>query len=129
MKKSALKYEADVAHRRKHRWDKPHAEIIRQDGGSVGKCPSTLDDKAAQGLLDAGIPYWGRYRRKSRPERVYNVHEGVPYRAHIMGDRYHGFPEVPSELPPKNREKLREKAVAEGHAEQFNEWLKRYETL
>src|SRR4051812_34306086 len=119
-----LVYESDEAHRRKHRWDKPHASIVEQEGQPVGKCPSTLDESAAQQLLVRGIPWWGRNRGKHRPERVYNVSQGVPYRAHIMGRRYHGFPEVPRMLPPVVRAELRERAKAEGQEAEFDSWLK-----
>src|SRR5207247_541837 len=103
-----LKYDPDKAHREQHRWDKPWAEIVVDSSGyPVGKCPSNLDEKDAQRLLDGGLHHWGRNRGKARPERVYNVLDGVPYRAHVMGGTYHGFPEIPSEMPPDIREQLR----------------------
>ena len=95
----------------------------------MGKCPSGLDKRQAQRLLEDGIPYHGRYSRKRRPERVYNIFEGVPYRAHIMGRVYHGFPEIPSEIPPEILEELRERADDEGTREQFEAWLERYRHL
>jgi len=124
-----LKYDPDEAHRRKHQWDQPRSEFVEQGGAWVGKCSSEIDLQQAQRLLDTGIRYAGRCRGKMRPERVYNVHQGVPYRAHIMGDRYHGFPEMPSEIPPGIREQLRELAVRDGDGEIFDEWMSKYGDL
>jgi hypothetical protein len=124
-----LIYDPDVAHRRKHQWTNAYAEVVAQDGGHVGKCPNDLTQQEAQRLLEDGIPYHGRYSRKSRPERVYNIRDGVPYRAHIMGRVYHGFPEVPSEIPPEVMEELRNRAEDEGSTAQFEAWLERYRHL
>lgn len=124
-----LIYDPDVAHRTKHQWQNDHAEIIPQDGAYVGKCPNNLSEEEAQELLEDGIPYHGRYSRKARPERVYNVRDGVPYRAHIMGRVYHGFPEIPSEIPPEILDELRERAEGEGTLELFEAWLERYKHL
>jgi hypothetical protein len=103
--------------------------MVPCDGGYVGKCPSDLDDRQAQRLLDDGIMYWGRNRRKPRPERVYNIHRGIPHRAHLMGGRYHGFPEIPSEIPPSIRDELRARAVAERTVDAFDEWMEKYKDL
>lgn len=129
MAASKLKYDPDEAHRVKHRWDNPHADVVEENGYPVGKCPSTLDMPTAQRLLDEGIRYEGRNRGKLRPERVYNVHDGVPYRAHVMGGSYHGFPETPDQMPPDIRDELRARAEHDGDLEAFEEWMKRYEGI
>lgn len=80
-------------------------------------------------MLERGIEYRGRNSRKARPERVYNVRGGVPYRAHIMGTTYHGFPEVPSELPPELLSEIRSLADDEGTTGVFDAWMERYGQL
>lgn len=122
-----LVYDPDEAHRRKHRWDRDVAEIVEENGEPVGKCPSGLGGEEAQRLLATGVAWWGRNAGKARPERIYNVRDGVPYRAHLMGRRYHGFSEKPSEIPPDVRTTLRNLAEREGRAEVFDDWMKRYE--
>jgi len=127
-KKGKPRYDPDLSHREKHRWDRPEADIIiDEDGKPVGKCPSDIDDKTAQDLLDNGIPFFqkGRLTRKY-PQRVYNVFRGVPYRAHEMGrGLYHGFPELPDDVPPRIREDLRERACRSGNVEAFDAWMNR----
>jgi hypothetical protein len=124
-----LEYDPDEAHRTKHQWDRDEAAIVVENHERVGKCPAGLKKDEAQRLLETGLRWWGRNAGKARPERVYNVREGVPYRAHIMGRSYHGFPEKPSEIPPDVRQELRRRAANEDQVEAFDGWMKLYERL
>lgn len=118
------RYDPNLAHRDKHRWDRDYASFVREEEKLVGKCPCDIDDAVAQRLLEDGIPYRGRNRGGAYPERIYNVYRGVPFRAHEMAPGvYHGFPEHPSRLPPEIREKLRARADEADEREAFEAWL------
>jgi hypothetical protein len=125
-RKRRLIYAPDDADRRKHKDNWQRAEpgfVYDSDGYPVGKCPNGMDMDTAQGLLDGGISYAGRNRRSPFPESIYNVHGGVPYRAHQKAPgKYHGFPERASRIPPRILQELRKRAEENGHLEMFERW-------
>jgi hypothetical protein len=92
-------------------------------GHPVGKCPKDMSLETAQELLDEGIQFSGRNRRSPYPQEIFNVHKGIPYRAHQKDPgRYHGFPERPSKIHPHILEQLRTRAEDAGDSEAFEQW-------
>jgi hypothetical protein len=100
------KYEPDEVPKRKHHWSEPSAGFEEDPAGNrVGKCPSGLPLETAQALLDRAIPWSPSTWRRTYPQRLYAVLEGVLYRANPTnpGTSYHGFPEHPSRFPKGGR--------------------------
>jgi hypothetical protein len=125
-----LVYSADAAHRKKHRWDKAEPSHVPDDDGKlVGKCSSKIDEAVAQRLLEEGIPWNPKTWRKKHPKMVFNVFEGVPYRAHRMGNGYHGFPDIERNVPKSVRDDLRSRAAEQGFEKEFDDWMERTRTL
>lgn len=125
-RKTRLRYDPDESHRRKHHWTHPYAAIIEEDDGKrVGKCSSGIDMNTAQALLDSGVHYSTlRFRRKMHPEMVFNVFEGIPYKAHQMGSgSYHGFPVCRRDIPRNVLGDLTMLAEREGSEEALSRWL------
>ena len=125
MGKSKLQYRVSSAHRTKHkeRWNQPEAGWVRDmDGYRVGKCPKDMDETTAAELLEDGIRVAGRQRRSPQPQDVYNVHAGVPYRAHLTLPGYHGFPEDPRRIPPEVLEQLEARIHQDGDWELYERW-------
>jgi hypothetical protein len=124
VKSKPLVYEPDENHRRKHRGDEPEARLTEDDTGNlVGKCSSEIDVDVAQRLLDEGIHWSPRTHRSPYPKYVYNVHKGVPYRAHRRGQAYHGFPDVKNRIPTTVRDDLRRRAEARDELAVFDLWM------
>lgn len=121
-----LKYAPTPAQRQKHGGISSRA-VIRIEGRlKVGKCSTDIGTDQAEDLLNTGHKYSSRSAGKKYPERVYNVYDGVPYRAqHTDGGRYHGFPIHPDELKelPSVRSALEAIAEEDGDLEKFNAWL------
>ena len=81
--------------RHKHRWNKNYPGFARYRGEIVGKCPNDITEKEAQELLlDAITDPPDEYDNDPFPKRLYNVRNGVIYRAEGDGrsNRYHAFP-------------------------------------
>lgn len=124
-KQPTLVYAPSPADRKKHKdGAQPYPTILQDiDGYPIGKCPADMSMEAAQDLLDEGIPFAGRNRRSPYPQEIFNVHDGIPYRAHQKEPgRYHGFPERPSRIRPDILEQLRSRAKAMGDIEAFEQW-------
>ena len=119
-------YDARESVRRKHRWDKPYAGFVYEEsrGREIGKCSAQIDDELAQCLLDDAIEHSPSTWRKKYPKELFNVHHGVPYRAHYVTlGSYHGFPEKPRQVPPDLLEKLRERATKQDCEAEFDAWM------
>jgi hypothetical protein len=99
-------YEPDENPKRKHHWKEDRAGFEMMGNIFVGKCPNTMSLKAAQSLLDSGIPWSPTGWQEDYPQRIYAVLEGILYRATPTnpGHSYHGFPEHYSRFPAGNRE-------------------------
>jgi hypothetical protein len=120
-------------HRKKHCWKYPHAAIQIDRGHLVGKCPNTLTDVLAETILRSAIeepdPFELPGQAKSHPKRLYAVYEGVIYEAVPTnpGRSYHGYPwtrrEGRTQLPREIVAELRRRAKAQGHLEEFEDWL------
>jgi len=117
---------AVYAGKSKHHGSAPRAHFERdpEDGKMVGKCASGVSQELAQQLLEDAVPYSSPGWRKGRPQKLFNVHQGVPYRAHGAGNRYHAFPELPENIPPQVEEALRNRAEDAGDVEVFDEWMR-----
>jgi hypothetical protein len=98
---SSWTYEPDQVPKRKHHWAKPEAGFERIGKYRVGKCPAAMSLDEAQALLERAIPWSPSNWRRSYPQRLYAVRDGVLYRATPTnpGTSYHGFPEVPNRFP------------------------------
>jgi hypothetical protein len=124
------RYEPDERPKVKHRWKNDYAGFIEKSGVPIGKCPASITEEQAEGLLREAEPWTPRGWRHPYPKRLYNVLGGIPYRATPTnpGTSYHGFPEKPSELLKAKfrhiRRELRSRAKAEGTVNVFEHWLK-----
>ncbi|MBF0134322.1 MAG: hypothetical protein HQL75_17265 [Magnetococcales bacterium] len=127
-----LKYSYDPGQmRRKHQWDKDEAGFDPPDiPGSPGKCPSSVTNVPglAERLLQEGIPW---PPTTEHPESVYNVHQGVVYRAvpTVVGKSYHGFPEKEQRgrrVPSDVLEELAVRADKAGEFRKFKDWASAY---
>ena len=119
-------YEPDESHRAKHRGSSEDAVLIQDDDGNlVGKCSTLIDVACAQKLLDEGCAWSPKTHRSPLPHSVFNVFQGIPYRAHRRGTTrfYHGFPDVQNRIPRDIRGRLREIAVAQGTEGTFDAWM------
>ena len=117
---------------RKHKWNVPRAEFVEGPGGEIiGKCPSNLAIAQAAALLneDCAVTYSPPGWSHDFPERVYNIHNGVLYRATrtVGGRSYHGFPEHPQRarrLPRAVKDQLLELARQKGCEAEVRKWLR-----
>jgi hypothetical protein len=124
-------------HRIKHRWRNDYAGFIRQHGHLIGKCPATITEAIAETVLNQAVAEPDPFVIPGRapalwPKRLYGVYEGVIYEAVPTepGKSYHGYPwrgrEGRGPLPSEVVSRLRELASAEGHLEEFEDWLDQY---
>jgi hypothetical protein len=113
--------------RRKHKWENDYAGFETEGGAEVGKCPSTITNQVAEELLNTGVPWTNPNMPADYPRNIYNVHDGVVYKAMITigGISYHGFP-LKGVAPREVVNKLRELAVEKKCSSGFEVWLKRY---
>jgi hypothetical protein len=121
-------YDPGETPKRKHGWSKNQAGFARLGDQLVAKCPKNLTNEQAQQLLDDGIPDDGARGDARCPRRIYNVHDGVLYRAvpTCAGVSYHGFPELPSEferLEESLRARIWERARSAGQERALKKWL------
>ncbi|MBF0182288.1 MAG: hypothetical protein HQM03_19915 [Magnetococcales bacterium] len=115
----------------KHKWSKDEAGFDPPDvPGSPGKCPSsvTRTPGLAERLLNDGIPW---PTGAAHPERIYNVYQGVVYRAvpAIAGKIYHGFPEKEQHgrlVPNEVLDALAERADNAEEFHKFRDWAKKH---
>jgi hypothetical protein len=133
----AWEYDAGEPYaRKKHGWDKPHAGVkvdAARRGVRVGCCPSGMDRERAKAAVNAGMPYFDDPDRTPQagdpPDRVFLVHEGVPYEARwtTRGRALHAFPILPeafNTLPLGVRRDLARLAAVQGH--DIQRWLARW---
>jgi hypothetical protein len=121
-----LSYDADESRRRLHQWKHAHAGFVSEEkrGREVGKCSASIDADLAQRLLDGAIERSPKTWKKIYPKELFNVYEGVPYRAHsVTKGQYHGFPEKPGGVPPNLHDELRSRAQQAGFLDEFDAWM------
>src|SRR5207237_601058 len=99
-------YEPDPARKHKRGWDKDHQGFVRVANSIVGKCPHGMTVDECRELLNTGIEYHPKRWTHDYPDRIYNIRNGVVYRATptTPGVSYHGFPELQERLEKLPRE-------------------------
>lgn len=114
--------------RHKHRWSKNYAGFDRYCGEIVGKCPNNITWAEAQELLLQAIPDPpDEYDDDPYPKRLYNVREGVIYRAEGDGrsNKYHAFPaDNIRSMDPDTLDILEMRADNSGDLKVFKKWKK-----
>lgn len=113
--------------RQKHKWPKDYAGFEVEGGLRVGKCPNSVTQDLAEQLLNEGVGWENPNIPTPYPRNIYNVHEGVVYKAAITlaGVSYHGYP-CEGLVPREVIGRLRAIAEAKGCSQEFEAWLKRY---
>lgn len=116
--------------RYKHRWKHNHAGFENYNGIIVGKCPNDISyDTAQELLMEAITDPPDEYSVYEYPKRLYNVFNGVIYRAEGDGysKYYHAFPaDNIDSLNTETLEKLKEIAIQKNCLKSFIRWKKRY---
>jgi hypothetical protein len=69
--------------RRKHKWHNDYAGFEVEGGVEVGTCSTTITQELAEQLLNTGVEWNNPNMPSSCPRNIYNVHEGVVYKAAI----------------------------------------------
>jgi hypothetical protein len=113
--------------RRKHKWQNDYAGFEVEGGVRVAKCPTTIMQELAEQLLNTGVGWENPNVPSSYPRNIYNIHEGVVYKAAITlaGMSYHGFP-CEGQVPREVVAQLRDLADKKKCLKEFEAWLKRY---
>ncbi|MBF0437587.1 MAG: hypothetical protein HQL93_00555 [Magnetococcales bacterium] len=111
----------------KHKWGNDYAGFEIENHEEVGKCPTSIDIKLAEELLNTGI---GDPNMES-PKNIFNVHQGVVYRAKVtlLGVSFHGFPEKETEnkrVPIIILRALARRSQADGTFHLFKGWVQKY---
>lgn len=114
----------------KHCWNKDEAGFEPGGKGPVGKCPNSISQGEAEELLNSGLP-WFEDEDDEHPSYIFNVRKGIVYEAQptVEGISYHGYPWCQPkgrkwQLPLRILEELRRRAALDGHAKEFNRWMK-----
>lgn len=120
----------------KHKWAEPRADFrYGPDGHPEGMCPSTLSVDLAENLLNEGFPYSPQGWTKAHPKYIYNVHEGVVFKAVETnpGRSYHGFPCPGPKTHPrkpdmteKTKRALLELADQKGCRQEVETWFREH---
>ena len=124
------KYVHDRRRKHKRAWKKNEAGFMQDPKGSfIGKCPANMTVEVAEALLNSGIEFSSDRWPHDYPERIYNIRDGVVYRATptVPGESYHGFPEHPDrarKLPRDIKDQLMQLADKLGCHEEVRKWLK-----
>lgn len=122
-------YEPDPQRKHKKGWTNDFPGFVTVANTLVGKCPHNLTNEECEEFLNQGVEYRPRRWRHSYPDRIYNIINGVVYRATptVPGKSYHGFPERQervAELPRELRKRLLALAEQKGCREEVEKWLK-----
>ena len=115
----------------KQKWNKSYAAVEAGWGGEkVGMCPAGLSQDTLEHLLNSGIFYFGHAPAQEHPQSIFNVYDGVPYRAVKTnpGKSFHGFPCVSKrkDVPPTVLPRLLERADQLGVRVEVERWFKQY---
>jgi hypothetical protein len=107
----AWEYEVGSARKHKKKWNHNYHGFVKVGNGWVGKCPHNLTIEKCKEVLNNGVEYHSPRSSHEHPERIYNIIDGVVYRATptVPGVSYHGFPERPEfmkSLPRNLKEQL-----------------------
>lgn len=114
--------------RRKHKWHNDYAGFEVEGGVEVAKCPTTITQELAEQLLNTGVGWNNPSMPPSDCARnIYNVHEGVVYKAAITlaGLSYHGYP-CKGQVPREVVTQLKALAAQKNCSKELEAWLRRY---
>ncbi len=122
------KYDAGD-NRHKHHWKNNYAGFENRNSEWIGKCPKKMTGESAEKLLNDGIPVHNPRNDIGCPNEIFNVHEGVIYRAvpTLPGKSYHAFPEI--NMPLEIEIRLLRRAGEKGCRKELQKWLKKYRKL
>ncbi|MBF0613359.1 MAG: hypothetical protein G8345_22000 [Magnetococcales bacterium] len=116
--------------RTKHKGGEEAGFLPETGRNKRGQCPQSITHHPtlAWELLNTGVPW---PPETATPEAIYNVHEGVVYRAEatVPGKSYHGFPECEQpgrKVPDSVLLELARRSDQSGHYRQFKKWMKLY---
>jgi hypothetical protein len=103
--------------------------VIELPGGErVGMCPAGIKKATLESLLNGGIFHFGAGPPREHPLSIFNIYQGVPYRAvrTLEGISYHGFPCVSArrDVPPVVMKKLMARAVELDCKASVAKWFK-----
>ncbi|MEO5333201.1 MAG: hypothetical protein H7839_14380 [Magnetococcus sp. YQC-5] len=111
----------------KHKWSHDYPDFILVGNDPIGKCPTSItrNPELAKELLDTGVYY---PTGTQPPDKIYNVHQGVIYRAIETrhGVSFHGFPEKEHKIrrvPPSVLRQLARIAKEKNTLEEFKQWM------
>lgn len=114
--------------RPKHKWLRPEAGFEDRRGGeSEGMCPAGLPAETVEALLNGGVEHYVR-AKGSHPAAIFNVHEGIPYKAYPTepGRSYHGFPCRRRDVPPQAMPELLALARRKNCELEVKAWFRMY---
>ncbi len=114
--------------RQKHKWSNDYAGFEVEGRIEVGKCPTIITQGLAKKLLNEGVEWNNPNMPPSNsPRNIYNVHEGVVYKATITltGVSYHGYP-CKGQVPREVVTQLKALAARKNCSKELEAWLKRY---
>jgi len=85
-----------------------------------------MNQELAEKLLNEGIPLNNPRNDIGCPNEIFNVYEGVIYRAvpTLPGKSYHAFPEIT--MPVDIEKKLLKRAEEKGCCKELEKWLKKW---
>lgn len=111
--------------RTKHLGKADEADVVRENGTWVGKCPKGFPKEMAEALLRDAVPEFNK-NRPEHPRALWAVYQGAVYIAFSSdhGTHWHGFP-TNAEPPRKILRALRERADREGQGRALKKWLER----
>ncbi|MBF0155245.1 MAG: hypothetical protein HQL64_16020 [Magnetococcales bacterium] len=116
--------------RKKHKWKQDNAGFEFNGQEEVGKCPNSIthDPALAEQLLNQGVCF---PMDEAPPKEIYNVHQGVVYRAEptLPGISFHGFPEKEQKarrVPTVVLWELARRAQTDGTFHLYRNWMREY---
>lgn len=120
-------YEPREGIRSKHKWKHSYpGEAPKKGSERIGLCPSGIPQATLNELLNTGIQYRPEGWDKPHPKAIYNVYQGVPYRALPTNPErsYHGFPclDFGKDIPKRILKELRLRTPEEQRAK-FDGWV------
>lgn len=115
----------------KHKWGNAYAGVaVKLGGESVGMCPNNIPKDVLEQLLNSGIFEYPAKGAGEHPKAIYNIYEGVPYKAvkTRAGQSFHGFPCVSKrrDLSTRIYRQLLQRAEEQGVKSAIEKWFKEH---
>lgn len=122
-------YEPDPERKHKKGWSENRPGFVPVANTQVGKCPRNLTTELCEELINTGVEYSPKRWKHPYPDRIYNILNGVVYRATPTnpGRSYHGFPELrerAADLPRNLKNRILDLAKERLCLEEVAKWLK-----